>query len=616
MKTAPSAEAGAGITAAARVSRPLAPMRFSLPDAPWPRTLVVAGLVAVLAFGATRAFVVQPAAGAVLLGALAMAAGLVSTRPGPALVVGVVAAVWNDLIGLPHALTGFLGPALVIELWTAFLRDRPGMPLRRKMVLDLALMSLALGSPVAIGFAAGPGYVDLDTVPAFRHYVVDLTAIGLAYLSLLAAVTVTLGRAVRWLRARTQRRRAYTEDLAERSAQRMQQVARASVSPPPRAQPGVAIPFVRQQSRQIPVDRPPRTIDEIDTPAAIIDLDLVKQNIKTLEDFLRFRPVHSRPHAKTHKTPAVGRLQVQAGAVGLTCAKVGEAEAMVDGGIEDVLIANQIVGPIKIERLCRLAERARVAVEVDDPANVDEISAAAQRHGVSIGVVVEIDVGGPRGGVPPYEPALALARRIMDRPGLEFTGLMAYEGHTVGIVDRDERDAAARAALAPVIETRNLCEAEGIPVREVTGGATNTFDITGTINGWTELQAGTYVTMDAWFRPHAGHAFTQAFWILTSVTSRAKPGYVHLDGGRKSIAFEPSGFPVIDDPEGLEIEVVAEEHLHVKMLDGAPNLRPGDQVRVTPWHGCGTFNLHDTLYVLQDDEVVDIWPISGRGRFT
>lgn len=569
-----------------------------------------------LAYGAARIFAIQPAAGAVVLGMLAMAAAQVGSRPGPALAVGVVAAVWNDVAALPHALAGFLGPALVIELWTAFLRARGRMPLRPRVVADLCLMTLALGSPVAIGFAAGPGYTDLDAVPDFRHYLVDLTAIGLAYLGLLAAFAVMLGRGVRWLRMRRRRRRMYTEDLAKQSAERSQQAVQASASPLPRAPAGVAIPFVRQQPRHTLVDRPPRTIDEIDTPAAIIDLDLVKQNIKTLEDFVRFRPVHSRPHAKTHKTPAIGRLQVEAGAVGLTCAKVGEAEAMVDGGIEDVLIANQVVGPLKIERMCRLADRARVAVEVDDPANVDEISAAAQRHGVTIGVVVEIDVGGPRAGVPPHEPALALARRIMDRPGLEFTGLMAYEGHTVGIVDREERDAAARAALAPVIETRELCEAEGIPVREVTGGATNTFDITGTIAGWTELQAGTYVTMDAWFRPHAGHAFTQAFWILTSVTSRAKPGYVHLDGGRKSIAFEPSGFPVIDDPEGLEIEVVAEEHLHVKMHDGAPNLRPGDQVRVTPWHGCGTFNLHDTLYVLQDDEVVDIWPISGRGRFT
>ena len=589
---------------------------LSLPEAPWPRTVVVAGVAAVLAFGAARIFAVQPAAGAVVLGMLAMAAAQIGARPGPALAVGVIAAVWNDVAALPHALAGFVGPALVIELWTTFLRARPRMTLQRKVVADLCLIALALGSPVAIGFATGPGYVDLEAVPEFRHYLIDLTAIGLAYLSLLAAVTVVLVRGLRWLRARRRRRRAYTEDLAKHSAERSQQVVRASASLLPRTPASVAIPFVRQQPRHTLVDRPPRTIDEIDTPAAIIDLDLVNQNIKTLEDFVRFRPVHARPHAKTHKTPAIGRLQVEAGAVGLTCAKVGEAEAMVDGGIEDVLIANQVVGPIKIERMCRLAQRARVAVEVDDPANVDEISAAARRHGVTIDVVVEIDVGGPRAGVPPYEPALALARRVMDRPGLEFTGLMAYEGHTVGIVDRDERAAAARAALAPVIETRELFESEGIPVREVTGGATNTFDITGAINGWTELQAGTYVTMDAWFRPHAGHAFTQAFWILTSVTSRAKPGYVHLDGGRKSIAFEPSGFPVIDDPEGLEIEVVAEEHLHVKMHDGAPDLRPGDQVRVTPWHGCGTFNLHDTLYVLQDDEVVDIWPISGRGRFT
>ena len=616
MKTAHSPELDAGVTPANRMSRSLAPIPLPPLDVTWTRTLAVAGIAAALAYGATRVFPVQPAAGAVLLGALAMAAGVAGARPGTALVIGAVAAVWNDLIGLPHSLAGFLGPALVIELWTAYLRARAPMPLRRKITLDLSLMALALGSPVAIGFAAGPGYVDLDTVPEYRRYIVDLTAIGVAYLSLLAALAVLLGRSLLWLHSQRRRRREYTEDLTKQSAERSQQATQAAASPTTSTPTDIAIPFVRQQSRHTPVDRPPRTIDEIDTPAAIIDLDLVKRNIQTLEDFVRFRPVHSRPHAKTHKTPAIGKLQVQAGAVGLTCAKVGEAEAMVDGGIDDVLIANQVVGPIKIERMCRLAERARVTVEVDDAANVDEISAAAQRLGVTLGVVVEIDVGGPRGGVPPYEPALALARRIMDRPGLDFTGLMAYEGHTVGIVDQAERDAAARAALAPVIETRRLCEAEGIPVREVTGGATNTFDITGTINGWTELQAGTYVTMDAGFRPHAGHAFTQAFWILTSVTSRAKPGYVHLDGGRKSIAYEPTGVPVIDDPEGLEIEAVAEEHLHVKILDGAPDLRPGDQVRVTPWHGCTTFNLHDTLYVLQDDEVVDIWPITGRGRFT
>ena len=160
MKTAHSPELGGGVTPAGRASGSVALIPLPPHDA-WRRTLVVAGIAAVLAFVATRIFASQPAAGGVLLGALAMAAAVAGVRPGVALVVGAAAAVWNDLIGLPHAFVGFLGPALVIELWAAYLRARPAMPLRRRITLDLSLMALALGSPVAIGFAAGPGYVDL-----------------------------------------------------------------------------------------------------------------------------------------------------------------------------------------------------------------------------------------------------------------------------------------------------------------------------------------------------------------------------------------------------------------------------------------------------------------------
>ncbi len=365
-----------------------------------------------------------------------------------------------------------------------------------------------------------------------------------------------------------------------------------------------------------PVATTPRVMDEIDTPAMVIDLDLVRSNIRSLEDFLRDKPVHARPHIKTHKTPEIARMQVEAGAHGVTCAKVGEAEAMVAGGIDDVLIATQVVGSYKIERLCRLAERARVSVEVDDPSNVDDLAAAATRHGVTLGVVVEVDVGSPRGGVAPGEAVVELARYVADSPGLDLVGLMGYEGHTVAIEDPLERRAAAHEALQPLIDSRYMCEAAGLEIREVTGGATNTFDITGVLRGWTELQCGTYVTMDAFFRPHAGHAFRQACWVLSSVISRPRPDRALLDCGRKSLAFEPSGMPVIDDPEGLTIEVLAEEHALVTLGEGAPELRLGDKLRVTPWHGCTTFNLHDSVYVLQDDEVVDIWTISGRGKFT
>ena len=360
----------------------------------------------------------------------------------------------------------------------------------------------------------------------------------------------------------------------------------------------------------------PRTLDDIDTPAAVIDLDLVRRNILALQNYLKGTSVHARPHAKTHKTPRIALLQIEAGAPGVTCAKVGEAEAMVAGGVGDVLISNQVVTPLKIERLCKLAEQARMTVAVDDAANVDDLAAAARRHGVSLGVVVEVETGMQRCGVLPGRPTLELARRVTDSRGLELVGLMGYEGHTVGIVDRAEREAATRQALQPLIETKQLCEQSGIPIREVTGGASNTYDITSQIPGWTELQCGTYVTMDAQFRPHVGHVFDQAFWVLSTVTSRPTADRVVLDCGRKTISAEAGGTALIDDPAGLELVGLSEEHGRVIRHEGAPDLRVGDKVRVTPWHGCTTFNLHDTLYVLQASEVVDIWPIAARGKST
>ena len=360
----------------------------------------------------------------------------------------------------------------------------------------------------------------------------------------------------------------------------------------------------------------PRTLADIDTPAAVIDLDLVRRNIETMERHLEGTGVHVRPHIKHHKTPGIALMQIEAGAPGVTCAKVGEAEAMVDGGVGDVLIANQVVGPLKIARLCSLARRAAVTVAVDDARNVRELSEAAVANGVTIGIVIEIEVGMNRCGILPGQPAVALAQQIDAAPGLDLVGLMGYEGHAVGIVDRAERVAAAHSSLAAVIETKAACEAAGLEIREVTGGGTNTFDITSAIDGWTELQCGTYVTMDVWFRPHAGHAFEQAMWILSSVVSTPAPGRAILDVGRKSMAFEAAGLPLVEDPPGIELLSLSEEHGSLALHEGAPDLQPGDRLKVTPWHGCTTFNLHDTLYVIQDDDVVDIWPISARGKFT
>ncbi len=359
----------------------------------------------------------------------------------------------------------------------------------------------------------------------------------------------------------------------------------------------------------------PRRIDEIDTPAAVIDLDLVRRNIETMASMLRDTPVHIRPHVKTHKTPQVAHMQIAAGAPGVTAAKVGEAEAMVAGGVTDILIANQIVGAIKIERLGQLAESATLTVAVDDAANVADLSAMAQRRGVTIGVVVDIEIGMKRCGVAPGQPVVELARRVLESPGLDLVGLMGYEGHTVTIPDAGERETAVRRSLALVIESKEQCEAAGIEIREVTGGATNTIESTRQVDGWTELQCGTYATMDAWYRPMSGHLFENAFWILSRVISRPTTDRLVLDCGRKSIPEEPAGMPIIDEPEELELIGLSEEHAKVD-IHGASDARPGDTVRVTPWHGCTTFNLHDSVYVLQGDEVVDIWPVTGRGKFT
>jgi D-serine deaminase-like pyridoxal phosphate-dependent protein len=245
---------------------------------------------------------------------------------------------------------------------------------------------------------------------------------------------------------------------------------------------------------------PGTPIEELDTPALLVDLDLLEANIEQMAAFFRGRPAHLRPHVKTHKLPAIALRQVAAGAPGVCAAKLGEAEAMVEGGIGDVLIANEVVGPAKIERLVALAERARVSLAVDDPGNVDELSRAARERGVTLGLLVEVDVGMGRCGVSGAEAATGLARRVSDRPGLEFRGLMGYEGHVMAIRDREKRAAACRQAMEMVTEVAAWLRREGISVAEVSAGGTMTYDIAGAFPGVTEIQAGSYVLMDTTYR--------------------------------------------------------------------------------------------------------------------
>jgi D-serine deaminase-like pyridoxal phosphate-dependent protein len=354
-------------------------------------------------------------------------------------------------------------------------------------------------------------------------------------------------------------------------------------------------------------------VQELDTPVLLLDLDRFERNIKRMATFFAGRPANLRPHAKSHKCPRIALRQLAAGAVGITCAKLGEAEVMAAAGARDILIANEVVGIPKVLRLAELADRCNLMVAVDDAANVEELSAACRARGVSLRVLVEVDIGMQRCGVQPGSMALALARQVTAAPHLSFVGLQGYEGHLVGILDPQERADKVRAAMGLLQETKDLLEMEGLPVPIVSGGGTGTYDVSGSIPPMNEIQAGSYVFMDTKYiqvRPE----FESSLTVLTMVLSRPVPERIIVDAGMKAMTHE-FGWPEPLGVPGASVVVLSEEHGKLEVADpGAVSLRPGDRVRFMPSHGCTTVNLHDALYVVQDDVLVDIWPIEARGR--
>ena len=349
--------------------------------------------------------------------------------------------------------------------------------------------------------------------------------------------------------------------------------------------------------------------DGIDTPALCLDANALERNIDRMAAFFGARPAALRPHCKTHKCPTIAWMQLRAGAIGVTCAKLDEAEAMARAGIRDILIANQIIGP-KIPRLMGLATYSDVMVAVDDIANAEDLSAAACAAGVTLRVLLEVEVGMGRCGVPAGEPALALARRLTALPGLRFEGIMGYEGHAVMIPDGAERRAAAEEAMGILTGAADLLRRDGLPVGIVSGGGTGTYDVTGSYPGVTEVQAGSYATMDG--RYHSvGLEFEQALTVVARVISAPRDDLAVVDAGLKTMTTE-FGLPEVVHPEGWALQSLSEEHGKLKREGGDP-LRPGDVVAFVPSHGCTTINLHDAYVVTRGDHVVAEWPIAARG---
>lgn len=354
---------------------------------------------------------------------------------------------------------------------------------------------------------------------------------------------------------------------------------------------------------------------ELDTPALLIDLDKMETNIETMANYFSTVNADLRPHVKTHKTPIISHKQIAAGAIGVTCAKLGEAEAVIHAGIRDVLIANQIVGPHKIARLINLAKHSEIMVAVDNSQNVQAISEAAAAKGATVRMLVEVNIGMNRCGVESGKPALELAEQIRQSPNLIFEGLMGYEGHTVAKPDQAERDTAAREAIQRLVDAKHYLEKHSVEVAIMSGGGTGTFNITGSIPEMTEVQAGSYVFMDSTYRnvQGAGDQFDCSLSVLATVVSRPSAERMIVDTGLKVLAKE-FGIPQPVNLDGVEMTGLSEEHGTILVSDENFALTPGDKLEILPSHCCTTVNLHDRYYGIRNGIVESVWDITARGK--
>lgn len=360
-------------------------------------------------------------------------------------------------------------------------------------------------------------------------------------------------------------------------------------------------------------------ISDLETPAVVVDLDVMERNLSRMADYCRQHHLLLRPHTKTHKIPELARRQIASGATGITVAKVGEAEVMLEAGITDVLIAYPIVGPEKTRRLARLAEQASIAVSLDSEEVARGISEAAMRHGTRIGVLIEMDVGFGRCGLSDEADLLALGRKVAELPGVEFKGLMFFPGH-FGVAP-DERVAMRIRVNDFLRRTLESFSDAGLPVSIVSGGSTPTAYEGGLFHGVNEVRPGTYIFNDR--NTVAVLACTRddcALSVLVTVVSTAVPGHAVIDGGSKTFSYDRfqagdgNGFGIVKEDPAAEIERFSEEHGHINIRRSERRYRIGDRLSVVPNHVCTTVNMHDEIYGVRGERVEEIWRVEGRGK--
>ena len=358
-------------------------------------------------------------------------------------------------------------------------------------------------------------------------------------------------------------------------------------------------------------------LKDVGTPALIVDLDAFERNVKKMRAFIESKGIRHRAHAKTHKSADVALYQIEAGgACGVCCQKVSEAEALVAGGVKDVLVSNQVVDPKKIDRLAAMAKKARVLVCVDDRGNVDDLSEAAGRQGVTLECLVEIDVGAGRCGVRWGEPVVALAQAIDAAPGLKFSGLQAYQGAAQHVHDFDERKGQIDKAVKMVEDTVAMLKAQGLECDIVGGAGTGTYYFEGGSGVYNEMQCGSYIFMDADYqrvRDREGdfiHEFENSLFIYTSIMSKTKADKAICDAGLKAQSVD-SGLPVIFGRDDVEYIKCSDEHGVI--ADPQNILKLNEKLKLIPGHCDPTCNVYDWYVGVRAGKVEALWPVTARG---
>lgn len=366
-------------------------------------------------------------------------------------------------------------------------------------------------------------------------------------------------------------------------------------------------------------------IADLDTPSVLVDLAVLERNIAEMAELARAAGVELRPHIKTHKTPEIARMQLEAGAIGVTCAKIGEAEALADAGLTDFFIASPIVTALKARRLAELSRRPGVEVSaiVDSPEGIAALSGAFAGGAMLLDVLIKVDTGLHRVGVAPGAPAVALARQVAAAPGLRFAGVCAHEGYSYSRSDPAERDAITRAGVETLVATVRDLAAAGLRAERVSVGSTPGARASVGVPGVTEVRPGNYAFYDA-MQVGLGVVPVErcALSVLVTVTSHAARDRAVVDGGSKTFTSDKgvhgmagaNNHGIVLGRPDVTLHALSEEHGWLRLDPQGRDLAIGEQLRIVPMHSCPVANLAEELVMVRGDEVVARWGVAAAGR--